>query len=376
MSDPSDKKTQKPGVPEVPQIRAQKPTRPTMVSPDSARKHELPPVAPVPSEQKPARPTMVASPSAAAQRPALLTVVPERTVDDRPRPRSDRASRRGELLPGPRLPNASPFAFSQTKARAEKTVGAFDALGGIAFPTDKEREVAKIYRYVSVEAKSVFDVRGCILASRDRPSREFTAAKQKLKIPPSRSNTETQVWHMEHSYRYAREVARLGDENGHRTVATVFLNGVASVESVQPTVEVHLFQSPDIPAWRSRVVSTDDSGSGGRRASTDGGMETLTAILEPNLDRVNKLADRRWVAFAADYAGKPKSPEELSQLLFDEIYAAENALALGRRKVAEEIGPACFARLWNSALASYTNVRNPAVEEEKSVAATNPAPAD
>jgi len=125
---------------------------------------------------------------------------------------------------------------------------------------------------------------------------------------------------------------------------------------VQPTVEVVWFQSPEIPAWKSRVVSTDGSGSGGTRGIDGEWVEIIRTILEPNVDRVKRQFAKRWTNdYYVERGGTPETAESLSQELVNEIDAQDVARSMRCRHAAETIGPEDFARLWNLVMKCHTN---------------------
>ncbi|MEI6511564.1 MAG: hypothetical protein WCO25_06055 [Candidatus Uhrbacteria bacterium] len=382
MSDPNDKKALLPARPaQAPIAKALMPVQPAQVA---VTKALMPGQAPLAKALMPVLPVL--EPVAVALMPCF-PVLPEArcatallpvpaAYAESPRPRSGRSSRAPSPSPVPRI-EATLFASSAPKARAEKAVGAFDALGKISIQPDAAYRAEKRNKWLlAQETATAFRVTGCSAFALEEP-RLFDLVVP-LRDPERvvRSSAEIRELREQRGYRFGREVVMLGDVHGHRLVAHCDEKGVVAETVVQPEIPVHLFQSPDIPAWKSRVVSTDDSGSGGRRASGQDGIEIIRAIIEPNPELVKKLFAKQRPQRYADCNGTHETADQISQDLFNEINWADMDRADRCRDVVETIGPDDFARLWNLALECYTKPPPPlaVAEEEASSPETVVAP--
>lgn len=358
MSDPDDKKIRLPVRTSAPKKAIAPPVRPASLPKQTSAK--------MPVRSAIAQPVQAQGPI----RPVMQPSTTNRPVVVPPPSRRDRLMSGVEPMPVPAPKDARVYSSSSpSTGTLELGLADLKVQNDMEFAAEKRRKWLLAYetmqnvRVTGFRSGTFEELRYFDLMV------GFTATER-----ATRTVAESNELIAQRGFRYEQEIAKLGDLHGHRVVARCESADVFVLGEVQPEVRVDLFQSPDIPAWKSRIVSSDDSGGGRVRPSGDGGLDVLKAIFEPNEERVNKLADSRWAAFVAERAGDTRSPEELSGALLKEVFDEENAAILVRRNLVEAIGPATFAGLWNSAIESCTFVASPADAAEAPVAVTDLSP--
>ena len=359
MSDPDDKKIRIPVRTSAPKKAIAPPARPASLPLQTSAK--------MPVRLASTQPVHARGPS----RPVMQPSTTNRPVVVPPPSRRERLMSGVDPMPVPNPKDARVYTSSSpTTGRLEL------GLADLKVQSDREFAAEKRRKWLlSYETAQNVRVTGCRAGTFDEPRYFDLMVGFKGSVPVARSNEEFMELREQRGFRHARETVALADERGNCRVAHCESDGALTDSVVQTEAEVSIFQSPDIPAWKSRVVSTDDSNAGGSRVANDSGLETLeaicAAIFEVDLQRANMLADSRWKAFALEHAGDPRTPEELSLALITEVIAEKSAVVRVCRSVVETIGPASFAGLWNSAIESCTFVASPASEAKEPVLATD-----
>lgn len=378
MSDPADKKAKSPERPAAPQSTAQKPVRPDAAPRQTtAQKPSRPLPAPVASAQRPMRPAAIAPVQTTALRPVVPAFVAERGMRDEPR-RSRSANRLFASSSAPPAPTVQPIPEPSRRAskRGEKVMTGFGGLvtakASVRTETVAQKEfLAPFAHGIRVAPLVESTVHEPQVVAMVMPWQQETVRFGSASVTPLDGMLER--WSRKAAGQAGYTHAVSTEECGGLCVGYSDADGQTSFR-VQPTVDVVWFQSPEIPAWKSRVASTDNPGSGGTRGVDHEWVEIIRTILEPNADRVKRQFAKRWTNdYYVEREGTPETVGALTQALINEIDAEDVARAARCRHAAETIGPEDFARLWNLVLKCHTNPPPPPadVDAEDSPAETD-----